>query len=112
LGFLFWEQVELMGRWGSDGEEHDVRIVHAKVYGVAASEVALEGTTLVPKAREFVAAPPLLDRSPRLDSSDSELNDAYDDTYGEEGSMDGGYGEADEWEEYCDDYDEAYYDEI
>jgi hypothetical protein len=54
-----------------------VRIVHAKVVGVDASEVALDGATLVPKFRGFVVAPPL-DSSPRLGSEADDDDDAED----------------------------------
>jgi hypothetical protein len=43
-----------MGKRGPPGEEYDVRIEHAKIDGVDASEVALDGAILVPKFRDFL----------------------------------------------------------
>jgi hypothetical protein len=98
-------QVELMGKGGPPSKEYDVRIVHAKVHGVDASKVALEGKTLMPKCQEFVATHPLLDHPPRLDSSDSETDDeeedyVHDDYYSYDQFINecSNKGQFDEWE--------------
>jgi hypothetical protein len=51
--FFFLEQVELIGKGDPLGEEHDVRIAHAEIYGkVASFDVDIESRALVPMFRE------------------------------------------------------------
>jgi len=72
-----------MGKGGPPSQEHDVRIVYAKVLGAKILGVAVEGRTLVPGPTEAVVVGwgrigEASDPSPRFDSSDSEAGeDAY-----------------------------------
>ena len=76
---LLVAQVELIGKGGPPSEEHDVRIVFAKVLGVDIPGADVRDRTLVSRSPSQIltgggsagAFPP----TPRFDSSDSEAGE-------------------------------------
>ncbi len=81
-----WLQVDLIGKGGPPSQEHDVRVVYAKVLGVKIPGAAVESRRLVVSSslprenRQWLTRPETIDHGPRFDSSDSEAGEeAYPD---------------------------------